>query len=164
MSKSKSELVTWSPTFSVGVKLVDDQHKFLLNLVNDMFNHVTGDEVEEREYFKKIIKQAVDYVKTHFSTEEKIMLHTNFPGYMEHKKAHDAFVLTVVENIKLFESGKRWVLADFTKYLKEWVLTHIAIMDKQYFNYFKQIATRKADGRLSINQDDVSHVATTEQR
>ena len=156
MTKTKSELVTWSPTFSVGVKIIDDQHKGLLDLVNDMFNHVTGDEAAEREYFSHVIQRAVQYVKVHFNTEEKIMIHTNYPGYAEHKKAHDAFVLTVVENIKNFESGKRLVLSEFTKFLKEWILTHIAIMDKQYFGYFKEIATRKEDGKLSINRTDVA--------
>jgi hemerythrin len=155
MAKVKSELVSWSPTFSVGVKLIDDQHKGLLNLVNDLFNHAIGDEAAERAYFQKVIQQAVQYVKVHFATEEKIMLHTNFPGYAEHKKAHDAFVLTVVDNIRDFEAGKKFTLSGFTKFLKEWVLTHIAIMDKQYFAYFRQIATRKASGKLSINQADV---------
>jgi len=156
MATDKSELVTWSSTFSVGVKIIDDQHKGLLNLVNDLFNHVTGNEAEEQAYFASVIQQAVQYVKVHFMTEEKIMIHTKFPGYAEHKKAHDAFVLAVVDNVKNFRSSKKLALMDFTKFLKEWVLTHIAIMDKQYFNYFKQIATRKADGKLSINQTDVA--------
>jgi len=156
MAADKSELITWSSTFSVGVKIIDDQHKGLLNLVNDLFNHVTGNEAEEQAYFTKVIQQAVQYVKVHFMTEEKIMIHTKFPGYAEHKKAHDAFVLAVVDNVKNFKTSKKLALMDFTKFLKEWILTHIAIMDKQYFNYFKQIATRKADGKLSINQSDVN--------
>jgi hemerythrin len=152
---AKSELVKWSQTFSVGIKLIDDQHKGLLNLVNDLFNHVGGDEASERAYFQKVIQTAVNYVKVHFATEEKIMIATKFPGYLEHKKAHDTFVLTVVDNIRDFEAGKKFTLSGFTKFLKEWVLTHIAIMDKQYFAYFKNIATRNASGRLTITQQNV---------
>ena len=152
---AKSELVKWSPTFSVGVKLIDEQHKGLLNLVNDLFNHVIGDDAEERIYFQTVIQTAVNYVKVHFATEEKIMVATKFPGYAEHKRAHDTFVLTVVDNIRDFEAGKKFTLATFTKFLKEWVLTHIAIMDKQYFEYFKRIATRKSDGKLSITSADL---------
>ena len=155
MGKASSELVSWSPSFSVGIKIVDDQHKGLLKLVNDMFNHVIGDEVAERAYFQKVIQEAVKYVKIHFATEEKIMIATKFPGYMEHKKAHDSFVLAVVANIKDYEAGKKLTLATFTRYLKEWVLTHIAVMDKKYFDYFKKIASRGADGRLSINSSNV---------
>jgi hemerythrin len=152
---AKAELVKWSSTFSVGVKLIDDQHKGLLNLVNDLFNHAVGDEAEERAYFQKVIQTAVNYVKVHFATEEKIMIATRFPGYAEHKKAHDTFVLTVVDNIRDFEAGKKFTLSTFTHFLKEWILTHIAIMDKQYFEYFKHIATRKADGKLSIARSDL---------
>jgi len=155
MGRAKSELVSWSAAFSVGIKVIDDQHKELFALINDMFNHVLGDEQTERVYFKKVIQKAVEYVKVHFGTEEKIMLHTKFPGYLEHKKAHDAFVMTVVTKVQDFEAGKKFVLLEFTQFLKEWILTHIAIMDKGYFSYFKQIATRKADGKLGINQDDI---------
>jgi hemerythrin len=153
--EGKSELVNWSPTFSVGVKLVDDQHKGLLNLVNDLFNHVIGNEEAEKAYFQKVIQEAVQYIKVHLATEEKIMLAAKFPGYAEHKRAHDSFVLTVINNIKDFEAGKRLTLATFTRFLKEWILTHIAIMDKQYFEYFKKIASRRADGKLSISSADV---------
>jgi hemerythrin len=151
----KSDLVTWSPTFSVGVRLIDDQHKELLKLTNDLFNHCVGDEESERIFFKKIIEGAVDYVKIHFSTEEKIMLQTNFSGYAAHKREHDAFVLTVADQIKNFNEGKKFTLVAFTRFLKDWVLTHIAVSDKQYFEYFKQIASRKADGKLSITRADV---------
>ena len=155
MSMAKSELISWAPAFSVGIKVIDDQHKQLFALVNDMFNHVVGNAQAERVYFKQVIQKAVEYVKVHFSTEEKIMLHANFPGYAEHKKAHDTFVLTVVEKVKDFEAGKKFTLLEFTQFLKEWILTHIAIMDKGYFTYFRQIATRKADGKLGIDKADV---------
>ena len=155
MAENKSELVKWSSTFSVGVKIIDDQHRGLLDLVNDLFNHVSGDEEAEHAYFSQIVQQTVQYIKTHFSTEEKIMIHTKFPGYAEHKKIHDTFVLAVIEQIRNYEAGRRLMLSDFTRFLKEWILAHIAIVDKSYFSYFMDIATRKADGKLSINQSDV---------
>ena len=151
----KSQLVTWSSTFSVGVKMIDEQHKGLLSLVNDMFNHVVGNEAEERAYFKNIIHKMVQYTKIHFATEEKIMAATKFSGYAEHKRAHDRFVLTVVNYVRDFEAGRKFSLAIFTKFLKEWILTHIAIMDKGYFEYFRKIASRKADGKLSISSADI---------
>jgi hemerythrin len=152
---AQSELVKWASTFSVGVKLIDDQHKELLKLTNDLFNHCVGDEEAERAYFKKVISRAVDYVKVHFSTEEKIMIATKFQGYWEHKREHDAFVLTVVEQVRSFNEGKPFTLLAFTKFLKEWVLTHIAVSDKKYFEYFKKIATRKSNGKLTISQADL---------
>jgi hemerythrin len=151
-----SELVSWSSTFSVGVKIIDDQHKELLRLTNDLFNHCIGDEESERQYFKDVIGKAVEYVKVHFATEEKIMIATKFSGYWEHKREHDSFVLAVVEQINAFNEGRPFTLLAFTRYLKDWVLTHIAVSDKQYFEHFKKLATRKSDGNLSITKADVN--------
>jgi hemerythrin len=155
MSEKKSELVTWSAEYSVGVKLIDDQHKGLLNLVNDMFNHVSGDEAEEDAYFASIIEETVRYIRVHFDTEEKMMLHTDCPGYEEHKNAHEAFVLTVTDYIKRSDEDNKFALGEFTMFLKDWILTHIAVMDMRYAAYFKQRDAQKADGKLSINQSDV---------
>jgi hemerythrin len=147
--------VTWSESYSMGVKLIDDQHKGLLNFVNDLFNHANGKEEEERTYFSSVIQQAVQYIKEHFQAEEKLMLGTKFPDYAEHKKVHDEFTLTVIKSVKDFESGKRLVLEKFAYFLKDWVLAHIAVMDVKYAMYFRKIATRKEDGKLSITKADI---------
>ena len=155
MSHIDFELISWSKTFACGISLIDDQHKNLVDLLNEMFNHVSGDEEQENAYLKKIIHEAVGYTKVHFATEEKIMLVTQFSGYAEHKAAHDKFILTVAKHISDFASGKRLSLYSFTNYIKNWVLSHIAVMDKQYFVYLKKIATHKASGKVSITLEDI---------
>jgi len=147
--------VTWSDRYSMGVKVVDDQHKGLLSFVNDLFNHATGDEYEEREYFKSVIQEAVKYIKVHFETEEKLMLSTKFPGYAEHKLIHDGFTMTVLKSVKDFEAGKRLVLEKFAYFLKDWVLAHVAVEDVKYAEYFRKIATRNKDGKLTITKANI---------
>jgi len=151
MKKHGNELITWNSKLACGVKLIDDQHKKLVELANEMFNHVTGNYVQERDYFNKVIQEAVKYVKEHFATEEKIMLATKFEGYSEHKKEHERFIVAVVEYIREYESGKRVTLSSFTRFLKDWILSHIAFMDKKYFEYLVSIAVRKDNGKLSVN-------------
>jgi hemerythrin len=142
--KVTSELVTWSATYSVGIKIIDDQHKGLFNLVNEMYNHVNNhNEEAERAYFKSVIRQVVDYVKTHFATEEEIMKKTQYKDYAGHKLAHDFFILSVVNIVQKFDEGKRVPLMPFTHFIKDWILTHIAIMDKQCFTYLIKTASRK---------------------
>ena len=153
--KNSNDLVSWSSKFACGIKIIDEQHKGLVMLVNDMFNHVTGNYAQEYNYFNKVIKEAVSYIKIHFATEEKIMLATNFDGYVEHKKKHELFVGNVVNNIYNFRFDKSYSLHSFTKFLKDWILTHIAENDKKYFDYLRKMATRKADGKLSISLEDV---------
>jgi hemerythrin len=134
-SQDRVEHIKWSDTYSTGVTLIDEQHKGLLDLINDLFNHVSGNEAEERAYFQNVIQQAVQYVKFHFATEEKYMTSIGFPGYADHKKTHDQFVLTVITTIKEFEKGNTLTLVKFANFLKDWVLSHIAVMDMQYSKF-----------------------------
>ena len=148
MNRRNLKLITWSDTFACGIKIIDDQHRHLVNLVNDMYRHVTGNFEEEQEYFNSIIQESENYIKVHFATEEKIMEAAKYSGYAEHKKAHDEFIVTVEKYIANFSSGKRLSLYSFTQSLKDWVLSHIAVMDKQYFSYLSKIANRNTNAKL----------------
>jgi hemerythrin len=157
MLNSVTNLVTWSATFSVGIKLIDDQHKELFDLVNDMYNHVNNDDEEaERAYFQSVVKQVVGYVKTHFATEEIIMKRTKYKGYDGHKKVHDSLILSVLDILKKFVEGTRFPLIALTHFIKDWILTHIAIMDKQDFERLIKGASRKPKGKLSVTQEAIA--------
>jgi len=136
--EKNNDLITWTKSLSVGIKVIDDQHKVLVNLLNEMFNHVTGNYVQECDYFNRVIEEVGRYVKYHFATEEKIMLATNYQGYREHKREHDNFIITVKKNILDYKAGKRFTLSTFTRFLKDWVLSHIALVDKQYIEHLKK--------------------------
>jgi len=157
VKNNNTEFITWTEKLACGIKIIDDQHKGLVNLVNEMFDHATGNFAQERDYFNRVIQEVVKYVKDHFAAEEKILIATKFAGFAEHKKEHEKFIRAVVDNIREYESGNRLTLSSFTRFLKDWILSHIAFMDKQYFEYFKKIATRKDDGKLSITSADVKN-------
>jgi hemerythrin len=154
----ENELVHWGPTYVSHVNIVDKQHQELFNLTNTLFHHCIGDPEAEKIFFKNTIHKAIDYVKIHFATEEKMMLATKYKGYSEHKREHDSFVLTVVDAVRTFNETGKLNLIQFTRFLKDWILTHIAVCDKKYFDYFQLIATRKKDGKLSITKEDVLKV------
>jgi hemerythrin len=154
----EQELVKWSNTYVSHVKIVDEQHQELFKLTNTLFQHCVGDLVAEKEFFKSVIHQAIDYVKIHFATEEKMMKATKYSGYDEHKREHDSFVLTVVDAVRSFNETGKLNLIQFTRFLKDWILTHIAVCDRKYFDYFQKIATRKKDGKLSITKEDLHRV------
>jgi len=139
-SNQKIERITWSSSYSLGIKLIDDQHKKILDFAYDLLNYSVKSEEEEREYFRDVIAELVDYIKIHFATEEGIMLATKFHGYCEHKRAHENFILSVVKSIKDYEAGNRHVLTNFSNYTRKWILTHIAVMDLKYIDYYKRIS------------------------
>jgi hemerythrin len=136
-------LITWNDKLVCGVKIIDDQHKELVDLVNEMYNHVSGNYVQERNYFNRVTHELLRYIRYHFATEEKIMIATRFAGYAEHKMEHDCFIFNLLEKIRDYEAGKRFTLSSFTRFLKDWILSHVTYMDKQYFEHLKKSSALK---------------------
>jgi hemerythrin len=126
------ELVAWSDDFSVSNKKIDGQHKELVRMTNEFYAGVQMGGVLAKVHFMKTIQGAVQYVKTHFATEEEIMEKVNYPNFAEHKQQHEAFVNEVAHQVENFEKEDNPDPAGFVKYLMDWVLQHIADSDKKY--------------------------------
>ena len=133
-----NELVTWSDEFSVNNKTIDAQHQELVRMTNEFYAGCQMGGVMAKVYFLKTIQGAVNYVKTHFATEEEFMQKANYPEYEEHKKQHEDFVAQVIKAVKEFESGDT-APAAMANFLKNWLLEHIAKSDKQYAPYIAKL-------------------------
>ncbi|MDR2404384.1 MAG: bacteriohemerythrin [Spirochaetaceae bacterium] len=128
-------LVAWDDRYSVGIRLIDEQHKELVNLTNALYaGCLAGDEAAQK-YFLETIHGTVDYVKYHFAAEEKILKNIKYPSIGDHKKQHEGFVKQIFDDVKSFEEGKKFVPNVFVRYLKDWILTHIAVVDRKYAEY-----------------------------
>ncbi|MCL2007148.1 MAG: bacteriohemerythrin [Treponema sp.] len=134
-----NELVTWSDDFLVGNSTIDTQHKELVRLTNEFYAGVQMGGVLAKVYFLQTIKGAVQYVKTHFSDEEALMLKAEYPEFMEHKKQHEDFVVEVTNQVRNFENDDNPDPAKFVKYLMDWILHHIAASDKKYSPYLSKL-------------------------
>jgi hemerythrin len=135
----KTEYTVWRSEFSVGVEEIDNQHKELLNLVNDSINHSTGNTEAERSFFDRIIRIGINYLQNHFSTEEQIMIKTGYQGYDAHKIEHDAMIKNLTEIIDNIEAKKTTLnLLQFSLFLRDWFLNHIPSFDKPAEECFKR--------------------------
>jgi hemerythrin len=135
MSADENSIVEWNDRLSVSIPIIDEQHKSLVDMTNDLYvGCLQGDEAAVL-YFKTAVRKAVDYVKYHFATEERILENINYPRIAEHKKQHEDFVKEILHGVKEFEEGKKFVPNVFVRYLRDWILTHIAVADKNYAEY-----------------------------
>ena len=133
------ELVKWDDSFLVYNEAIDNQHKELVRMTNEFYAGCQMNKVLAKVYFLKTIQGAVQYVKTHFSTEEEIMGKVNYPEFDAHKKEHDNFVVKVFEQVKKFDQEDNPDPSGFVKYLMDWILNHIASSDKKYIPYIAKL-------------------------
>jgi hemerythrin len=139
-------LVEWDNKYSIGIRMIDDQHKELITLTNTLFKGCLIGTDTAIAYFLGTIRGTVEYVKYHFTAEEKLLEEIEYPLPLleRHKEQHRSFVLKILEDVKSFQDGKKFVPNAFVRYLKDWILSHIAVMDKQYAVYIENYKTRES--------------------
>src|SRR5208283_4127594 len=97
-------LMEWSDNLSVKVTQIDEQHKKLVGMLNDL--HDAMKQGKGGEATGKILDGLIQYVATHFANEEKLMKDTAYPEYLKHKKEHDALTKQALDLQKQFQDGK----------------------------------------------------------
>ena len=126
-------LINWSDDLSVKISGIDNQHKKLVELINDLHNAMK--EGKGKEKLGAILNELINYTKYHFSAEEELMKQKNYPGYQQHKSEHDAFTKKVLEFNDQFVSGSLFMSNEVLVFLKDWLIEHIKGTDKKYSPY-----------------------------
>jgi len=127
--------IEWDDSLSICVELVDDQHKMLIEKLNDINSAI--DQALGAEKILKTLDFMIDYTDFHFSTEEKHMMANEYPGYEAHKLAHGEFKSMVDNMIEDFkDEGSTEALANsINTYLKNWLVKHIQGVDQEFGNW-----------------------------
>ena len=124
------EALPWKETYSVRVKTIDDHHKVLVKLINELNNAMLYE--KGRSAISSIIKGLVDYTIFHFDYEEKMLEKNGYGDLVNHKKIHVQFVNKMKEIQREFDSGEKELSKDVMDFLKVWLVEHIMGTDQKY--------------------------------
>lgn len=127
-------LMEWSPSFSVKVKKFDDQHKKLVDLLNQLHDAMKAG--EGNTMLGVVLQSLIAYTGSHFADEEKMMQANAYPDYAKHKAAHESLVKQVLDLQKKFQAGGGVLTVTVLSFLKDWLVNHIQGEDKRYGQYF----------------------------
>lgn len=131
--------ILWKSEFETGYKPVDEQHKELVKILNDLYRSSLDRESDIKESFKEAIKKTIDYASYHFAYEEKIMRAVKYEKAMSHMAKHRIFSQEILKQVSLYEQGSRFVANQFVRFLRDWLLNHIAVEDKEFIKTVKEI-------------------------
>jgi len=132
------EIVIWDDKYATGIEMIDDQHRQLVELTNQLYLACLAGEEVLQTVFKDALHRMVEYVRFHFSAELKLLSAIDYPDYHNHKNMHDNLVNDILEAAKDFNEGKKFVPNNFVRTLKDWVFGHIAVYDKIYAAYVRE--------------------------
>lgn len=128
--------INWTNDYNTGFTKIDSQHMKLVALINDLQEAMKAGKA--KDVMARIIKELADYTITHFSIEEKFMAQNKYISFVPHKKSHDDFVDKIKDFQKKVENGQSSVSIDMLNFLRDWLLKHILVSDKQYVPFFTE--------------------------
>ncbi|RLD67450.1 MAG: hemerythrin [Bacteroidetes bacterium] len=128
--------VLWNEKYNTGIKEIDDQHKKLVNILNELYESFIDRTTNEK--LKKVVQEMAAYTEYHFGVEEKYFKEFNYEGANEHIIEHQTFV----HKVKIFkedmEEGKVSVTFQLMNFLRSWLIEHINGTDRKYIELFKE--------------------------
>ncbi|NNK85517.1 MAG: chemotaxis protein, partial [Desulfobacterales bacterium] len=84
--------VQWNDSMSVGIELIDKQHKMLIQHLNNLIKSLEPS--QGLTEVANTLSFLIDYTHFHFSEEEKHMAANKYPELEQHKMKHDGFKTT----------------------------------------------------------------------
>jgi hemerythrin len=123
-------LMTWNNRYSVGVKMLDDQHTGLFETLNEL--HGAMMKGQAQSLTGPLLHKLVDYTRRHFAAEEAMMVSTRYPGLAEHRVKHHELTKQVEEFVGRFEKGEITLNLHLMNFLRDWLNNHILKEDKEY--------------------------------
>ena len=118
----------WENKYSVGNSKIDNQHKEMFKLGNDL------PEVLNAQEINPIIMRLYKYTREHFSLEEEMMKSIKFPLLTEHITLHEELISKLNEiSSRPFNTDKE--VLRFKEFVYGWLIEHILYEDMQYFKF-----------------------------
>lgn len=126
--------IEWTDSFATGVDEIDEQHRILVNTLNDA-NAKLADGAD-LDYLEEITQDLLSYALYHFETEEELMQEYGYAGAHAadmdlHLRQHRGFSSKVVAVRDNLRAGVAIAPKDLIGFLNNWLVNHILNTDKK---------------------------------
>lgn len=123
----------WVPEYNTGIDVIDDQHKRILDFINEI--EEIGD-MMDRAKTKQILNNIIDYTQSHFTFEESLQEEADYKYRVPHKRVHDLFIKRIEEYRDRFDAGHS-IETELHQVLSKWLINHIQHDDADYVGAVK---------------------------
>lgn len=127
----------WQDEFSVGIALIDEQHRWLVDITNSLHQEMNSPALD-RVLVSDILDGLMNYTVNHFIVEEELFQRHGYPERVAHKAMHDHLTKVVLGILTDFERGME-VQEAVLELLKNWLTHHILREDRAYIPFFQQL-------------------------
>jgi len=122
-------ILNWSPSYSVGVAVLDEEHRHLVDLLNQLYDSIIDGSANDAKC-ARILDQVFEFADEHCDHEEKMLAAAGYPNLPFVGQQHE----NLREHIRRFKTKlttEGAVSFDLANFLMEWILQHILKEDKK---------------------------------
>ncbi|WP_378952561.1 bacteriohemerythrin [Pelosinus sp. sgz500959] len=125
-------MVVWKDEFSIGVDLIDEEHKHLFVIANEIYDLLNNDLIIDKyDQILYIINNLKDYTIKHFADEEAYMLNCGYRKFLSHKALHIDFIEKInAVDLEKIDNGQNQYLVEIMNFVCNWLIEHILTEDK----------------------------------
>ena len=125
--------LVWQPAYSCGDSMIDEEHRILFGLANDLLNSIIA--IEPPEETRKIIDRLLTEIARHFEHEEAILAGINYIGLHEHASLHNELLAKARRLTENFDNTTCDIGELFQFLVTEVVARHMLGADRAYFPF-----------------------------
>lgn len=130
--------IIWSKILSVGFDEIDEDHRKLVGIFNELNRAVT--QGESPDYLAATLAELINCTVWHFSHEERLMLKHRYGEIEEHKAEHRDLIQAAGElQGQLLQAGQG-VAGEQIVVLERWLTGHILTADQRLGAFLAQVA------------------------
>ncbi|MEO5336986.1 MAG: bacteriohemerythrin [Magnetospirillum sp. WYHS-4] len=126
----------WSEAFSLGIRVLDNDHRQLFDIINSLHDAVHRQ--ADQKMVGAILDALVSYAESHFEREEGYQERCGYPRRIEHGIEHKRFTGVVYGLKRQYERTPETVVGrDVLAFLKAWLEKHILVEDMAFVPYLR---------------------------
>jgi len=127
----------WTSELSTGVTEIDNQHKEIFSRFDQL--SAACSEGRGKEEVMRLLQFLEDYVKEHFTAEERLQIRNSYPDYAAHKSEHARFMAEVARLAREYraEGATLSLVILANKTLTSLLMQHIAKTDMALAEYLR---------------------------
>jgi len=128
--------ITWSAILSVGVEEIDEDHRKLVGIFNELNHAVTNG--ESADYLAATFDELIKCTAWHFSHEERLMIKYRYPEIDLHRVEHRELIAAAQHLLGMLVQADRALANAEIEFLERWLTEHILTADQRLGSFLAQ--------------------------
>ena len=132
-------LFVWEDDFNTGIDKIDQDHKTLVNLINDLYEAMQDG--SGGALLLPIFSALKHYTENHFTKEEQFMVECDVCDQEKHLQEHRSMVAKLADLELRHRRGEAAISLQTLAFLRDWMRNHICVVDQAMASQLKEKQT-----------------------